>query len=213
MTEAPKYVAQRKKLVQLIKQKGITDKKTLHAIETVPRQLFMDKDFSGLSYEDNAFQIGEGQTISQPYTVAMQTMLLDVRKSDKVLEIGTGSGYQAAVLCTLGAIVYTIERNKVLFDKARKLFENLNYKIQTFYGDGYNGLPAFAPFDRIIVTAAAPALPEQLLKQLRAPGILVIPVGTGHTQRMMKVTKAINDTITSQDYGSYSFVPMIKAVN
>jgi len=210
-----KHKALRKQLVKLIKSKGITDYYVLHAIEKIPRHFFFNSAFLQFAYDDIAFQIGEGQTISQPFTVAFQTQLLKVRKGDRVLEIGTGSGYQSAVLSALGAEVYSIERNKKLHEKAKKILESLSPllgaggSIKCFYGDGYQGLPQFAPFDRIIVTAAAPHVPEPLLQQLKLKGILVIPVGNDDVQVMKKITKIEEGKFDTQDFGNFSFVPLL----
>lgn len=176
MEDSFKHQALRKKLIQHLKKAGIKDFKILQAMEKIPRHFFFNSAFLQFAYDDVAFQIGEGQTISQPYTVARQTELLEVRKGDKILEIGTGSGYQAAILSTLGAELYSIERNKKLHEKAKIMLGKLQCNVMCFYGDGYLGLPEFAAFDRIIVTAAAPYIPEPLLQQLKPRGILVIPV-------------------------------------
>ena len=200
----------RKKLVEIIRKKGIKDEKVLSAIGNVPRHLFLDPAFVEFSYEDQAFQIGEGQTISQPFTVAYQTELLEIKKGDKVLEIGTGSGYQSAVLEELGARVFSIERQKPLFEKVKKFLPSLGYVTKIFYGDGYKGLPAFAPFDKIIVTAAAPHIPDDLIEQLRPGGILVIPVGAGDTQVMTKVTKLPDGSIEEIKLDYFRFVPMLE---
>jgi protein-L-isoaspartate(D-aspartate) O-methyltransferase len=204
----------RKKLVDIVKEKGITDERVLHAINTVPRHFFLDSAFDEKAYEDKAFPIAEGQTISQPYTVAYQSQLLDVKPFLKVLEIGTGSAYQAVILAELGAQVYTIERQKKLFD-ANKEFEWLKkYRsIRFFYGDGYEGLPTFAPFDRIIITAAAPEIPQKLINQLKAGGSMVIPVGSGEVQRMMRITKLENGALKEEVFDNFSFVPMLGGKN
>lgn len=213
MNDEPKHQALRKSLVAIIKEKGIKNIAILQAIGSVPRHLFMDSSFLKFAYEDTAFQIGEGQTISQPYTVAYQSELLEVRKGDTVLEIGTGSGYQSAVLAALGAKVFSIERHKKLNEKAQNLLKELGYTVKCFYGDGYKGLPAFAPFDRIIVTAAAPYVPEPLLEQLKPNGILIIPVGEGAIQVMKKIKKLPDGRFTTIEYGNFSFVPMLKATD
>ncbi|HXP53100.1 MAG TPA: protein-L-isoaspartate(D-aspartate) O-methyltransferase [Bacteroidia bacterium] len=213
MEDSFKHQALRKALVNEIKQKGIKSIAVLQAIDKVPRHLFMDSSFLKFAYQDNAFQIGEGQTISQPFTVAYQSELLDVRKGDTVLEIGTGSGYQSAVLSALGAKVYSIERHKKLSEKAKVMLEKLGYNVKCFYGDGYKGLPAFAPFDRIIVTAAAPYIPEDLLKQLKPNGILVIPEGEGKTQVMKRIRKTADNKFTTEEFGNFSFVPMLKSTD
>ncbi|GAC1707758.1 MAG: protein-L-isoaspartate(D-aspartate) O-methyltransferase [Flavisolibacter sp.] len=180
----------RKKLVDIIRNKGITDEKIIAAIEKIPRHFFLDSAFDEVAYEDKAFPIAEKQTISQPYTVAYQTELLEIKPFDKVLEIGTGSGYQACVLAELGSKVYTIERQKKLFE-SNKQFEFLKKypQIKFFYGDGYEGLPTYGPFDKILITAAAPEIPTKLLEQLKEGGLMVIPVGTGAIQTMKRIVK------------------------
>ena len=203
----------RKKLSELVAEKGIRDQRILDAIATVPRHLFMDSSFLEFAYEDKPFPIGSGQTISQPYTVAFQTELLEVRKGEKILEIGTGSGYQACILMELGARVYTIERQKALYLKSKALFQNMGYKprLQT-YGDGYKGLPAWAPFDKIIVTAGAPFIPAPLIEQLKIGGVLVIPVGDD-VQIMKRLIK-INETETKvEEHGLFKFVPLLNDKN
>jgi len=204
-----KHQALRKKLILHLKKSGIKDFKVLQAMEKIPRHFFFNSAFLQFAYDDVAFQIGEGQTISQPYTVARQTELLEVRKGDKILEIGTGSGYQASVLSTLGAEVYSIERQKKLHDKAKIMLETLKCNVKCFYGDGYLGLTEFAPFDRAIVTAAAPYVPEPLLQQLKPRGILVIPVGTEGKQVMKKIRKIADNEYDIKDYGNFSFVPLL----
>ncbi|MEI7896942.1 MAG: protein-L-isoaspartate(D-aspartate) O-methyltransferase [bacterium] len=201
----------RKLLVQNIRQKGIKDPQVLLAIETVPRHFFFDSSFLESAYEDKPFPIGAGQTISQPYTVAFQTELLQIRKNDKVLEIGTGSGYQACILAELGAKVFTIERQKSLFDRTSKYLPVVGYPtIKSFFGDGYKGLPAYAPFDKMIVTAAAPYIPDALLEQLKPGGILVIPVGANDVQTMTTVIRNEDNTFTKKEYGAFRFVPMLE---
>jgi len=213
MEDTFKHQALRKNLIQELKQKGIKSIAVLQAIDKVPRHLFMDSSFLKYAYQDNAFQIGEGQTISQPFTVAYQSELLNVRKGDSVLEIGTGSGYQSAVLSALGAKVFSIERHKKLSDKAKVMLEKLGCNVKCFYGDGYKGLPAFAPFDRIIVTAAAPYVPEDLLKQLKPTGLLVIPEGEGKTQVMKRIKKIAENKYSTEEFGNFSFVPMLKSTD
>jgi protein-L-isoaspartate(D-aspartate) O-methyltransferase len=209
------YQLKRQELVEELRKKGIHDQKVLGAISNIPRHFFMDEEQWQSAYIDKAFPIGEGQTISQPYTVAYQTQLLDIEVLDKVLEIGTGSGYQAAVLAEMGAKVYTIERIKNLFDRNRHFDYLRQYKnIQFFYGDGYDGLPHYAPFDKILITAAAPEIPPQLIDQLRIGGILVMPFGEpGTVQRMMRFTKAENGGLDKELFDLFSFVPMLKGKN
>jgi protein-L-isoaspartate(D-aspartate) O-methyltransferase len=210
MEDTFKHQALRKKLIQHLKKAGIKDFKVLQAMEKIPRHFFFNSAFLQFAYDDVAFQIGEGQTISQPYTVARQTELLEVRKGDKILEIGTGSGYQSSILSTLGAEVYSIERHKKLHDRAKIMLEELKCHVQCFYGDGYKGLPEFAPFDRIIVTAAAPYVPEPLLQQLKPRGILIIPVDNKDgTQSMKKIRKISDSEYDTKDFGSFSFVPLL----
>jgi len=204
----------RKKLVDTVRRKGITDERVLNAIGNVPRHYFLDSAFDELAYEDRAFPIGEGQTISQPYTVAYQSQLLEIKPFTKVLEIGTGSAYQAVILAEMGAQVYTIERQKKLFDQ-NKTFSFLKkyLSIKLFYGDGYEGLPTFAPFDRVIITAAAPEIPPKLIDQLKPGGMMVIPVGMGEVQRMMRVTKLENGALKEEVFDNFSFVPMLGGRN
>ncbi len=200
----------RKKLVDTIRNKGITDEKVLNAIMNVPRHFFLDSAFDELAYGDRAFPIGEGQTISQPYTVAYQTQLLDLKPFMKVLEIGTGSAYQAVVLAEMGAQVYTIERQKKLFDENRKFgFLKKYQSIKCFYGDGFEGLPTFAPFDRVLITAAAPEIPPKLIEQLKPGGMMVIPLGVGEVQRMMRITKLDSGALKEEVFDNFSFVPML----
>ena len=200
----------RKKLVDIVKGKGITDEKVLQAIEKIPRHFFLDSAFDEVAYEDKAFPIAEHQTISQPYTVAYQTQLLEIKPFDKVLEIGTGSAYQACVLAELGAQVFTIERQKKLFD-SNKLFSWIRKypNIKYFYGDGYEGLPTFAPFDKVIITAAAPEVPQKLISQLKTGGMMVIPVGTGDVQTMKRLIKQPDGSVKEEIFDRFSFVPML----
>ena len=200
----------RKKLVADLRKKGISDEDVLRAIDTVPRHLFMDPAFLSHAYVDKAFPISSGQTISQPYTVAVQTSLLRVRKRDKILEIGTGSGYQAAVLVAMGAKVYTIERFRELFLKAQMIFTTLGYSADFFYGDGYVGKPQYGPFVGIIITAAAPLIPEALLSQLKTGGRLVVPVGTSESQVMTVVERTGPESYEHSEHGNFIFVPMLK---
>lgn len=201
----------RKKLTDTIREKGITSEEVLQAISQIPRHFFLDSAFDEVAYEDRAFPIGEDQTISQPYTVAYQTQLLEVKKFDKVLEIGTGSAYQAVVLAELGALVFTIERQKKLFD-ANKQFAFLKKypAIKFFYGDGYEGLPTYAPFDKVIITAAAPEIPAKLVAQMKPGGMMVIPVGAGDVQLMKRITKLDDGNLKEEVFDRFSFVPMVE---
>lgn len=200
----------RRKLVEEIKKKGIKDPRVLEAINRVPRHLFMDSSFVHLAYKDKAFPIGANQTISQPYTVAFQSELLKVKRGDKILEIGTGSGYQAAVLEELGATVYTIERHKSLNMSAQLLLPKLGYRPHFFYGDGFEGLPTYAPFDKIIVTAGAAEVPKKLIEQLNPGGIMVIPLGDTKNQTMISIEKQDDGNIKRNEHGAFLFVPMLK---
>jgi protein-L-isoaspartate(D-aspartate) O-methyltransferase len=193
-----------------VRSKGITDDKVLHAIERIPRHFFLDSAFDEVAYEDKAFPIAEKQTISQPYTVAYQTQLLEVKPFDKVLEIGTGSAYQACVLADMGAQVYTIERQKKLFDSNKSFSFIKKYpNIKFFYGDGYEGLPTFAPFDKVLITAAAPDIPKKLVEQMKVGGMMVIPVGTGEVQVMKRFIKQQDGSLKEEVYDRFSFVPML----
>ncbi|HEU0112536.1 MAG TPA: protein-L-isoaspartate(D-aspartate) O-methyltransferase [Flavisolibacter sp.] len=204
----------RKKLVELVKSKGITNEKVLEAIEKIPRHYFLDSAFDEVAYEDKAFPIAEGQTISQPYTVAYQSQLLEVKPFDKVLEIGTGSAYQASVLAELGAQVFTIERQKKLFDSNKKFEYIRRYpNIKFFYGDGYEGLPTFAPFDKVLITAAAPEIPKKLVDQMKVGGMMVIPVGSGEVQVMKRLIKQQDGSLKEEIFDRFSFVPMLGGKN
>lgn len=204
----------RKQLVQLLREKGITDERVLNAIDTIPRHFFLDPAFEKQAYEDRAFPITASQTISQPFTVAFQTQLLDLKKYDKVLEIGTGSAYQACVLAELGVSLFTIERQRALYDYVGKFFFLNKYlNIKRFFGDGFEGLPTYAPFDKILITCGAPFLPPKLLEQLKPGGIMVVPVGEDGKQKMMRVTKDKDGKMYQQDMGDFSFVPMLQGKN
>lgn len=204
----------RKKLVDVIRDKGITNEKVLDAINRIPRHFFLESAFDEKAYEDRAFPIGEGQTISQPYTVAYQTQLLELEPFQKVLEIGTGSAYQAVVLAEMGVQVFTIERQRKLFEINKEFaFLKKYLSIKFFYGDGYEGLPTYGPFDRIIITAAAPEIPPKLILQLKTGGIMVIPVGAGDVQRMMRITKLENGALKEEVFENFSFVPMLGGKN
>ncbi len=203
----------RRKLVEEIRLKGITDEKVLDAIGSIPRHLFMDSTFVQFAYVDKAFPIAVGQTISQPYTVAFQTQSLQIKKFERVLEVGTGSGYQAAILCRMGASVYTIERQKALYEFASNLLPTLGYRPHFFYGDGYLGLPTYGPFDKIIVTAGAALVPEPLKQQLKIGGILVIPVGNNKLQIMKIITRTGEHEYTEEDRGGFVFVPLLAGLS
>ena len=208
-TDSYKHKGMRNGLVRLIREKGIRDERVLQAVAEVPRHFFFEKAFLEHAYQDKAFPIGEGQTISQPYTVAYQTELLEVKPTDKVLEIGTGSGYQCWILLKLTPHVYTIEYNKNLYQKAEKFFKAMNLAPKTFLGDGSLGLPAHAPFDKILVTAGAPVIPKTLLSQLKVGGILVIPVGDATNQKMIRVTRVEADEFTREEFDNFKFVPLL----
>ena len=210
MTDTFESKGKRKKLVAELRQKGISDEEVLRAMDTVPRHLFMDPAFLIHAYVDKAFPITSGQTISQPYTVAVQTYLLRVKKRNKILEIGTGSGYQAAILAEMGAKVYTIERFKELFIKAQRILASLGYSADFFYGDGYEGKPQYGPYDGIIITAAAHEVPEALLRQLKTGGRLVIPLGNSYSQVMTVVERTGPDSFEYSEHGNFVFVPMLK---
>jgi len=198
---------------QMLAERGISDQKVMDALMAVPRHYFFDSAFDiNFTYQNNAFAIGAGQTISQPYIVALQTHLLDIKKRDKVLEIGTGSGYQAAVLLKCGARVYTIERQKLLFDKTSKALPKMGYLPKFFYGDGYKGLPEFAPFDKVIITAGAPFVPPKLIDQLKIGGVMVIPIGETEDQTMYRITKISETETKTENFGACSFVPMLPKV-
>jgi len=204
-----KHTQRRKELVEGIRQKGIRDSAVLMAIEATPRHLFIDTALEKRAYEDTALPIGSGQTISQPYTVAAQTELLEVKKGDKVLEIGTGSGYQAAILCYLGADVYSVERHDKLYHSAKKILNELGYRPTLKLGDGTLGWGAYAPYDGIVVTAGAPVVPEDLISQLSIRGRLVVPVGTQKSQTMVRITRVSEDSYEEERLQDYKFVPLI----
>ncbi len=204
----------RKKLIDTIKEKGITDERVLDAIMNIPRHFFLDTALDRIAYEDRAFPIQEGQTISQPYTVAYQTQLLDVEPHDKILEIGTGSAYQASVLAEMGANVFTIERQKKLFELNRDFIFRKKYpSIKFFYGDGFEGLPTYAPFDKILITAAAPFIPPKLIEQLKPEGKMVLPLNDEGLQKMMRITKNEDGSYEEETFSNFSFVPMLKGKN
>lgn len=203
-----KHRGLRNKLVKKLQEKGIKDQRVLDAISRVPRHFFFDDALLNHAYEDKAFPIGEGQTISQPFTVAFQTEKLELKPTDKVLEIGTGSGYQACVLLEMGVKVYSIEYNKKLYEKTRDFLPQLGYKAFLFQGDGSKGLPQKAPFDKIIVTAGAPVVPKALIEQLAEGGIMIIPVGDRETQKMLRIRKQ-NGKLIQETYDNFAFVPLL----
>ena len=211
MVDSYRHKGMRLKLVETVREKGISDEKVLKAMQQVPRHVFMDSSFVEHAYEDKAFPIGSDQTISQPYTVAFQSELLQVEKGDKILEVGTGSGYQACVLAEMGAKVFSIERHRKLYLKAREILNKLNYyRVKIFYGDGFEGLPTFAPFDKMIITAAAPVIPKKLIDQLKVGGTLVIPLGESDTQVMKTIVKQGDGTLEGEEHGYFKFVPMLR---
>jgi protein-L-isoaspartate(D-aspartate) O-methyltransferase len=205
----------RRQLIATLRSKGITDEKVLEAMNNLPRHYFLDTAFDQIAYEDRAFPIGEGQTISQPYTVAYQTQLLDIKPFEKVLEIGTGSAYQACILAEMGASVFTIERQKKLYDTHRDfIFKSKYPRLKFFYGDGFEGLPTYGPFDKVIITAAAPFIPDKLLAQLKPGGKMVIPLDEEGAQRMLRLTRGQEEgSFTEEAFEKFSFVPMLSGRN
>lgn len=211
MKDTYRHKGLRKALVKAVEEKGIKDRRVLEAILKIPRHYYLDNAFVEFAYQDKAFPIGSGQTISQPYTVAFQTELLELKKGEKVLEIGTGSGYQTAVLLELGVKVFSIERQRKLFQKAKVMLELLGYRPKLFYGDGFKGQPNFAPFDKILITAGAPEIPTDLIKQLKPGGMMVIPINDGGHQVMYRLIKGKDDDeIIKEEHGMFQFVPMLK---
>ena len=200
----------RKQLVDLFRTKGITDEQVLEAIGSIPRHFFLDLAFDEQAYTNMAFQIGSGQTISHPYTVAFQTDLLELKKGEKVLEIGSGSGFQTCILCQLGAKVFSIERHRELFMKAKQMVGFFNFSAKMYFGDGYKGNLSYAPYDKILVTCGAPEIPNELIKQLKIGGIMIIPVGEGKEQKMLKIIKTQEAEYTIQEFGTFKFVPMLE---
>ncbi|MBS2098948.1 protein-L-isoaspartate(D-aspartate) O-methyltransferase [Carboxylicivirga linearis] len=209
MMDSFRHKGMRQRLVQELIGKGIKDKHVLEAIGKVPRHLFLDSSFVSFAYQDKAFPIAAGQTISQPYTVGLQSQLLNVKQGDLILEVGTGSGYQAAVLIQMGVKLFSIERQKELYVRSNNLLKQIGYRGRFFLGDGYEGLPSFAPFDKIIVTAGAPFIPEKLLLQMKIGGIMVIPVGDKQ-QTMMRIKRLTEDDFEQEQVGQCAFVPMLK---
>jgi len=204
----------RKKLIDSLRLKGITNEQVLDAMMNIPRHFFLDTALDHIAYQDRAFPIQEGQTISQPYTVAYQTQLLELEPHDKILEIGTGSAYQASVLAEMGANVFTIERQKKLFELNKEFIFRKKYpNIKFFYGDGFEGLPTFAPFDKILITAAAPFIPPKLIQQLKPGGKMVLPLDDDGMQKMMRITKNEDGSYEEETFSNFSFVPMLKGRN
>lgn len=212
MNDTFRHKGLRKKLVDGLVRKGIDHPGVLEAIGRVPRHFFMESGFIQFSYQDKSFPIGAGQTISQPFTVAFQTQLLDVKPRHKVLEVGTGSGYQTAVLAEMGARVFSVERHKELFIKASNMLSCMGYKPMLFHGDGYEGKPTYGPYDRIIVTAGAEEIPGKLISQLKKGGIMVIPVGDSKEQKMIRLEKKSEKDLIKSEHGTYVFVPLLKGV-
>ena len=211
--EESKYIARRGKLVELLRKKGITSQLVLEAIGRVPRQSFMPESLSELAYEDKAFPIGAGQTISQPFTVAKETEILDVQKNDKILEIGTGSGYQAAVLLECGCKLFSLERQESLHKQTKERLERLEYKAVCLLKDGFEGLQHEAPFDKIMVTAGANEIPKKLLRQLKIGGIMALPFGEGEEKRLYRIKRLTTNDFEKMDCGPCAFVPMLKGIN
>lgn len=213
MEDSYRHKGQRKALMDTLKEKGIVDGNVLEAMMNIPRHYFLDSALEQFAYEDRAFAIAAGQTISQPYTVAFQTQLLNISRFDKVLEIGTGSVYQASVLAEMGARVYTIERQRELFDLNKSFCLKHKYpNIHFFFGDGFEGLPTYAPFDKILITAAAPQIPPKLVAQLKVGGIIVLPLDDSETgmQTMIRLTKVAENDLQRESFAHFSFVPMLK---
>jgi protein-L-isoaspartate(D-aspartate) O-methyltransferase len=209
MVDTFRHKGLRKQLADEIRRKGVSNDNVLAAIEKVPRHFFMDSSFLEFAYQDKPFPIGSGQTISQPFTVAFQTSLLNIERGMRVLEIGTGSGYQACILAEIGAKVFSVERQRKLFIKTRDTLAGMPYKVQVFLGDGYKGLPTYAPFDRVLITAAAPEIPQPLIDQLKPDGIIVIPYGSGEDQEMLRITKQSDGSLITEKFGDFRFVPLL----
>jgi protein-L-isoaspartate(D-aspartate) O-methyltransferase len=210
MIDSFKHQAKRRFLVEELRTLGITDEKVLEAFDRVPRHFFLDLVFEQQAYSNVAFQIGAGQTISHPFTVAFQTQLLNVSKGEKVLEIGTGSGFQTSILCALGCKVYSIERQRELFVKAKHIIDFLKFTPKLYYGDGYKGRPIDAPFDKILVTCGANSVPDNLLNQLKIGGVIVIPVGSIEVQTMKRIIRKTETEYLTENFGDFSFVPMLE---
>lgn len=210
MQDTYRHKGMRKHLIGELREKGIQSEAVLAAFDKVPRHYFLDPVFTEQAYSNMAFQIGAGQTISHPYTVAFQTELLDIKKGEKILEVGTGSGFQTAILCEMGAKVYSIERQRELYLKAQRLLKQMHYNPRLSYGDGYKGLPSFAPFDKVIITCGAPYIPEALVEQLKPGGLMVIPIGEVEEQLMKLIRKNQDGVISEEEFGVFRFVPMLK---
>lgn len=210
MKDTFKFKGMRRQLINELREKGIHSEEILEAFDKVPRHFFLDNAFAEQAYSNMAFQIGAGQTISHPYTVAFQTQLLDVGRGDKILEIGSGSGFQTCILCELGAKVFSIERHKELHLKAKRMLDHFGYNARLSFGDGFKGMPAFAPFDKVIITCGAPFVPDALVDQLKVGGVMIIPIGEGKDQQMKRITKLENGELLEEDFGVFSFVPMLE---
>jgi protein-L-isoaspartate(D-aspartate) O-methyltransferase len=211
MEDSYRHKGMRRQLLKIVREKGIKDERVLAAIGKIPRHFFFENALVEHAYQDKAFPIGEGQTISQPYTVAFQSELLQIKPGDKVLEIGTGSGYQSIVLLELGAQVYTIEYQKKLYERTRFFLPDMGYQAHFFQGDGSLGMPKYAPYDKIIVTAGAPTVPDALIDQLKVNGCLVIPVGDAKTQQMLRLTKLDGNKLRKEVFHNFKFVPLLGA--
>ncbi len=209
MIDSYRHKGLRRQLIDELREKGITNQAVLEAFDKVPRHFFLDSSFMNQAYTNMAFQIGAGQTISHPFTVAFQTTLLELERGHRVLEIGTGSGFQTAILCAIGVRVVSIERQKELYIKAKPIISHLGYSPNLFYGDGYKGKASYAPYDSILVTCGAPFIPQELKDQLKVGGRLVIPIGEGKKQIMTRLTKLENGEFETETYGDFSFVPML----
>ena len=210
LKDSYKHKGKRKILIAKLKEMGINDEAILEAFDAVPRHYFLDLVFEAQAYQNMAFQIGSGQTISHPYTVAFQTQLLELKKGMKVLEIGTGSGFQTCILCKLGTKVFSIERHKELHKKAKTIIDYFKFSARLFFGDGYKGNKTYGPYDRILVTCGAPEVPAELLAQLKPGGIMVIPVGDGKEQKMIKLKKDSEGKVSEEEFGTFKFVPMLE---
>ncbi len=211
MQDTFKHKGLRKQLIEKLRSdERIKNEAIFEAFDSIPRHFFLDPVFVEQAYSNMAFQIGAGQTISHPITVAFQTQLLEIKRGDKVLEIGTGSGFQTCILCEMGAKVFSIERQKILIEKAKQMVQRFNFNPKIIFGDGYKGMPAFAPFDKIIVTCGAPDIPQSLLDQLKVGGIMVIPVGEGDAQIMKRIVKLENQELEIEELGTFKFVPMLE---